>query len=248
MSPEIHHPEGVRLQKVLASAGVGSRRKCEDLIEAGRVTVNGNVMDQLGLRVDPDAVAIEVDGARINVNSSLLTVVLNKPRGVVSTMSDPEGRPDLDPYVKGYEERLFHVGRLDAETTGVLLLTNDGELANRLAHPRYGVVKTYVAKVTGRVPRDLVMQLKQGIDLEDGPVRVSDCQVLDVGKSQSLVQVQLHEGRNRIVRRMFEQVGYPVVDLVRTQFGPVKLGTMHPGELRVLTPNELGALVKEAGL
>lgn len=248
MSPEIHRPDGIRLQKVLASAGVGSRRKCEDLIEAGRVTVDGTVVDQLGIRVDPESVAIEVDGARIAVDSSLVTLVLNKPRGVVSTMSDPEGRPDLNQFVGNYTERLFHVGRLDAETTGVLLLTNHGELANRLAHPKYGVVKTYVAKVEGRVPRGIVMQLKQGVDLEDGPVRVSDCQVLDIGASQSLVQVQLHEGRNRIVRRMFQTVGFPVVDLVRTQFGPIRLGTMQPGELRELTPSEMGALIKAAGL
>lgn len=248
MDLEIHRPEGVRLQKLLAAAGLGSRRKCENIIEAGRVTVDGVVVDQLGVRVDPDAVAIEVDGERINVDTSLKTLVLNKPRGVVSTMSDPEGRPALDQFVEGLEERLFHVGRLDAETTGVLLLTNDGELANRLAHPKYGVSKTYVARVKGHVPRGLSMQLKQGVDLEDGPVRVTDCQLLDTGKSESLVQVTLHEGRNRIVRRMFEQVGFPVIDLVRTQFGPIRLGTMAPGEMRELTPTELGALVKAAGL
>ncbi|GAA5519241.1 putative RNA pseudouridine synthase Rv1711 [Demequina sediminis] len=248
MELEIHRPEGVRLQKVLASAGVGSRRKCEDLIEAGRVTVNGEVVDQLGVRVNPDEVVIAVDGARISVDSSHVTVVLNKPFGVVSTMSDPQGRPALDRYVSGYDERLFHVGRLDAETTGVLLLTNDGELANRLAHPTHGVSKVYVAKVRGRVSKHLCTQLKAGVDLDDGPVRATSCTVLDLAADSSLVQVELHEGRNRIVRRMLDKVGHPVLELVRTQFGPVRLGTMAPGEVRELTPTEVGRLMDAAGM
>ena len=248
MELEIHRPEGVRLQKVLASAGVGSRRKCEDLIEAGRVTVNGEVVDQLGVRVNPDEVVIAVDGARISVDSSHVTVVLNKPFGVVSTMSDPQGRPALDRYVSGYDERLFHVGRLDAETTGVLLLTNDGELANRLAHPTHGVSKVYVAKVRGRVSKHLCTQLKAGVDLDDGPVRATSCTVLDLAADSSLVQVELHEGRNRIVRRMLDKVGHPVLELVRTQFGPVRLGTMAPGEVRELTPTEVGQLMDAAGM
>lgn len=245
---EIHRPEGIRLQKVLAQAGVGSRRHCEDLIQAGRVSVDGQVVDQLGVRILPHEAAVEVDGKRISVDESLVTVVLNKPKGVVSTMSDPEGRPALDRYVKGYTERLFHVGRLDAETTGVLLLTNDGELANRLAHPSHGVVKVYVAKVRGRVPSTLCTTLRVGVELEDGPVRVSDCQVLDVSSSHSLVQVELHEGRNRIVRRMFDAVGFPVEELVRTQFGPIRLGTMQPGEVRLLANADIGALMAAAGL
>ena len=245
---EIHRPEGIRLQKVLASAGVGSRRACEDLIEAGRVKVNGEVVSQLGVRVDPDAVAIEVDGERVSVDSSALTIVLNKPRGVVSTMSDPEGRPSLDKYVAKYEERLFHVGRLDAETTGVLLLTNDGELANRLAHPSFGVNKVYVAKVKGQVPRSLATTLRAGVDLEDGPVRCTAASILDVGKDASLVQVELHEGRNRIVRRMMEAVGHPVLELARTQFGPIRLGTLAPGQTRELSPSEIGKLEQAAGL
>ncbi|BDZ61134.1 pseudouridine synthase [Demequina sediminis] len=233
---------------MLASAGVGSRRKCEDLIEAGRVTVNGEVVDQLGVRVNPDEVVIAVDGARISVDSSHVTVVLNKPFGVVSTMSDPQGRPALDRYVSGYDERLFHVGRLDAETTGVLLLTNDGELANRLAHPTHGVSKVYVAKVRGRVSKHLCTQLKAGVDLDDGPVRATSCTVLDLAADSSLVQVELHEGRNRIVRRMLDKVGHPVLELVRTQFGPVRLGTMAPGEVRELTPTEVGRLMDAAGM
>ena len=245
---EIHRPEGIRLQKVLASAGVGSRRSCEDLVEAGRVRVNGEVVTQLGVRVDPDLVAIDVDGERVCVDSTALTIVLNKPRGVVSTMSDPEGRPTLEKYVAKYPERLFHVGRLDAETTGVLLLTNDGELANRLAHPSFGVNKIYVAKVRGQVPRSLATTLRAGVDLDDGPVRCTGVAILDIGKDASLVQVELHEGRNRIVRRMMDAVGFPVIDLVRTQFGPIRLGTLAPGETRELSPSEIGKLQQAAGL
>lgn len=245
---EIHRPEGVRLQKVLAQAGVGSRRHCEILIEAGRVSVNGKVVDQLGIRIVPEDASVEVDGERISVDDTLVTVVLNKPKGVVSTMSDPEGRPALDKYVKDYTERLFHVGRLDAETTGVILLTNDGELANRLAHPTHGVAKVYVAKVQGQVPKSLCTTLRVGVDLDDGPVRATDCQILDVSNHHSIVQVELHEGRNRIVRRMFDAAGFPVEELVRTQFGPVRLGTLQPGEVRELGKADIGALMKAAGL
>lgn len=245
---EIHRPEGVRLQKVLAAAGVGSRRKCEDLIEAGKVSVNGETVDQLGVRIDPAACVIEVDGKRISVDTSLVTVVLNKPRGVVSTMSDPDGRPALDQFVKQYTERLFHVGRLDADTTGVLLLTNDGELANRLAHPTHGVSKLYVAKVVGRVPKTLTTTLRQGIDLDDGPVRAVECRIIDASDQHSLVEVEMHEGRNRIVRRMFDAVGHPVTELVRTRFGTITLGTLQPGQVRELSSYDIGQLQKAAGL
>ncbi|MFN3865246.1 MAG: pseudouridine synthase [Demequina sp.] len=245
---EVHRPEGVRLQKVLAAAGVGSRRKCEILIERGDVKVNGEVVDQLGVRVNPDEVVIEVKDQRISVDDSKVVAVLNKPIGVVSTMSDPQGRRSLEEFVEGFEERLFHVGRLDAETTGVLLLTNDGELANRLAHPTHGVPKVYVAKVEGRVAKSLCTALRAGVDLDDGPVRVSDCTILDVRDDASLVKVELHEGRNRIVRRMFDKAGHPVIDLVRTDFGPISLGTLQPGQVRRLGRAEVGALMKVAGL
>jgi 23S rRNA pseudouridine2605 synthase len=248
MELEIHRPEGVRLQKVLASAGIGSRRKCEEIIERGEVKVNGVVVDQLGVRVNPDEVVIEVKGKRVSVDDDHVTVVLNKPTGVVSTMNDPQGRPALDQFVKGYDERLFHVGRLDAETTGVLLLTNDGELANRLAHPSHGVPKIYVAKVKGKVPKSIGTTLRAGVELEDGPVRVTACNVKDIRGEHSLVEVELHEGRNRIVRRMFDEVGFPVVELVRTQFGPIRLGTLSPGEVRKLNREEVGELYNIAGL
>lgn len=245
---EVHRPEGVRLQKVLAAAGLGSRRKCEVLIERGLVTVDGQVVDQLGVRVQPDQVVIEVKGKRISVDESKVVAVLNKPRGVVSTMSDPQGRPSLDQFVADFDQRLFHVGRLDAETTGLLLLTNDGELANRLAHPSHGVPKTYVAKVDGAVARSLPTRLREGVELDDGPVRATDCVIMDVGKRQSLVRVELLEGRNRIVRRLLDKVGHPVIDLVRTDFGPVTLGDLKPGQVRRLNRQEVGALMSVAGL
>lgn len=246
--PEIHRPGGERLQKVLAAAGVGSRRHCEDLIDAGEVSVDGQVVTTQGLRVDPHTAVIAVRGKRVNVDSEHLTVVLNKPKGVLSTMSDPEGRPALDQYAREYDQRLFHVGRLDADTTGVLLLTNNGELANRLAHPSHGVAKVYVAQVAGQVPRSLCTTLRAGVDLDDGPVRVTDCTVRDSTPGRSLVEVELHEGRNRIVRRMFDAVGHPVEELVRVRFGPIGLGTLAPGEARVLDQDEVGALMEAAGL
>jgi 23S rRNA pseudouridine2605 synthase len=245
---QIHQPEGVRLQKVLAAAGIGSRRACEELIEAGAVRVDGQIVREQGIRVIPGAVTIEVKGKRIAVDDTRVTVALNKPKGVVSTMSDPEGRPSLDQYVKEFDERLFHVGRLDADTTGLLLLTNDGELANRLAHPTHGVEKVYVAKVAGRVPKGLGATLKAGVELDDGPVRVAECVIRDATDKFSLVEVTLHEGRNRIVRRMFEAVGFPVSELVRIQFGPVVLGQLAPGKIRVLDNEEVGSLMKAAGL
>lgn len=240
---EVHRPDGVRLQKVLAAAGLGSRRKCEVLIERGLVKVNGKVVDHLGVRVNPDEVTIEVKGKRISVDDSKVVAVLNKPRGVVSTMSDPQGRRSLDEFVADFDQRLFHVGRLDAETTGLLLLTNDGELANRLAHPSHGVPKTYVAKVEGSVARSLMTRLREGVVLDDGPVRATDCAILDVGKRESLVRVVLLEGRNRIVRRMLDNVGHPVIDLVRTDFGPISLGNLKPGQVRVLDREEVGSLM-----
>ena len=245
---EIYRPEGLRLQKVLAQAGVGSRRRCEDLIEAGKVRVNGVVVDQLGVRIEPDECVIDVDGKRVSVDTHLITVVLNKPKGVVSTMSDPEGRPSLEQFVKEYDERLFHVGRLDADTTGVLLLTNDGDLANRLAHPTHGVSKVYVAKVEGRVQKGIGTLLRKGIELDDGPVRAVDCRVLDATDHHSLVEVVMHEGRNRIVRRMFDAVGHPVLELVRTKFGPIGLGTLQSGDQRRLSNTEVGLLQQQAGL
>lgn len=243
-----HDPAGVRLQKVLAQAGYGSRRACEQIIAAGRVTVDGVVVRELGVRVDPRRAVVHVDGRRLQLDPSLVTLALNKPAGVVSTMHDPQGRPSLAQYVADRPERLFHVGRLDAETEGLLLLTNDGELANRLAHPSYEVPKTYLATVRGRVRPSLGTVLREGVELDDGPVRVDSFRVVDTAPGRTMVEVVLHEGRNRIVRRMFDAVGHPVLRLVRTQLGPVRLGRLRPGTTRVLDRDELGSLMSAVGL
>ncbi|GCD19662.1 pseudouridine synthase [Cellulomonas algicola] len=245
---DVHDPEGVRLQKVLASAGLGSRRACEELIATGRVTVDGATVRELGVRVDPVRAVIHVDGLRVQLDSSIVTLALNKPKGVVSTMHDPEGRPSIAQFVADRNERLFHVGRLDAETEGLLLLTNDGELANRLSHPSHGVAKTYLAHVEGRVAGSLAGRLTRGIELEDGLVKVDKFQVVQTTPQASLVELVLHEGRNRVVRRLLEEVGHPVTRLVRTQVGPIRLGDLKPGRTRVLSKTEVGSLMTQVGL
>ncbi|GAA4869515.1 pseudouridine synthase [Kitasatospora terrestris] len=240
-------PEGERLQKVLARAGMGSRRACEELIEQGRVEVNGVLVTEQGKRVDPQHDEIKVDGLTV-ATQSYLFFALNKPVGVVSTMEDPEGRQCLGDYVTNRETRLFHVGRLDTETEGIILLTNHGELAHRLTHPKYGVTKTYLAAITGPIPRDLGKQLERGVELEDGFARVDDFKVVsNLGKNY-LVEVTLHEGRKHIVRRLLAEVGFPVDKLVRTHFGPIALGDQKSGWLRRLTNPEVGQLMREVGL
>jgi len=245
---DVHDPEGVRLQKVLATAGLGSRRACEELIAAGRVTVDDAIVTELGVRVDPKKAVIHVDGLRVQLDTSIITIALNKPTGVVSTMHDPEGRPTIAQYVANRDERLFHVGRLDADTSGIILLTNDGELANRLSHPSHGVAKTYLAQVEGRVIPSLGGKLTRGVELEDGVVKLDKFTVVQVTPQASLVEVTLHEGRNRIVRRLFDEVGHPVVSLVRTSIGPIRLGDLKPGRTRVLSKTEVGSLMSQAGM
>lgn len=245
---DVHDPDGVRLQKVLAQAGLGSRRACEELITAGRVVVDGHRVAELGVRIDPKRNVVHVDGMRVQVDAGMVYLVLNKPRGVVSTMSDPEGRPCLGDYVADRETRLFHVGRLDVETEGLILLTNDGELANRIAHPSYGVLKIYLAEVEGQVPRDLGKRLRAGVELEDGPVKVDSFRVVDAQPGKALLEVALHEGRKHVVRRLLEAGGHPVVGLVRTQIGPLRLGDLRSGRTRVLNRVELGELMKAVDL
>jgi 23S rRNA pseudouridine2605 synthase len=245
MSPEA--VEGQRLQKVLAAAGLASRRACEVLISEGRVEVNGKVVTEQGRRVDPDTDVIRVDGARIPPPRHHAYLVLNKPRGVVSTMDDPEGRRTLADLVPDRRGRLFHVGRLDTETEGLLILTNDGEFAHRLAHPSYAVPKTYVAEVAGVVTPGVLKRLRQGITLDDGPVRPDAVKVVSTAGDRTLVKITLHEGRNRIVRRTMEAVGHPVRRLSRTGIGPVRLGTLRSGEVRELTRDELGGLLDLTG-
>lgn len=239
--------EGERLQKVLARAGMGSRRACEELIEQRRVEVNGKIVTEQGLRVDPDHDEVKVDGLTV-ATQSYLFFALNKPAGVVSTMEDPDGRQCLGDYVTNRETRLFHVGRLDTETEGIILLTNHGELAHRLTHPRYGVKKTYLAAIQGPLPRDLGKQLKNGIELEDGWARADHFRVVQNTGKNYLVEVTLHEGRKHIVRRMLAEAGFPVDKLVRTGFGPIPLGDQKSGWLRRLTNTEVGMLMREVDL
>ncbi|GAA1259704.1 pseudouridine synthase [Oryzihumus leptocrescens] len=245
---DVHDPDGVRLQKLLAAAGVGSRRTCENLIAAGRVEVDGQVVTELGVRVDPVRQTVHVDGERVQLDESRLYLAFNKPLGVVSTMSDDLGRPSVGDYVLNRKERLFHVGRLDADTEGLLLLTNDGDLAHRLQHPAYGVPKTYLAQVPGPVARDVGKRLRAGIDLEDGPVKVDSFKLVDSAPGKALVEVILHEGRKHVVRRLLEAVGHPVITLVRTDVGPIHLGDLKPGRIRALSRDEVGKLYSAAGL
>ncbi|ART69688.1 pseudouridine synthase [Mycobacterium dioxanotrophicus] len=243
--------EGVRLQKVLSQAGIASRRVAERMITDGRVEVDGRVVTELGTRVDPAVAEIRVDGSRIVLDDTLVYLAINKPRGMHSTMSDDRGRPcvgDLVEHRVRGNQKLFHVGRLDADTEGLLLLTNDGELAHRLMHPSFEVPKTYVATVLGTVPRGLGKKLRAGIELEDGPARVDDFAVVDTLPGKTMVKVVLHEGRNRIVRRLLAAVDYPVQELVRTEIGTVSLGDQRPGSIRALSRKEVGELYQAVGL
>jgi 23S rRNA pseudouridine2605 synthase len=243
--------QGIRLQKVLSQAGIASRRAAEKLIMDGRVEVDGQLVTELGTRVDPDVAVIRVDGARVVVDDSLVYLALNKPRGMYSTMSDDRGRPCIGDLVERRvrgNKKLFHVGRLDADTEGLILLTNDGELAHRLMHPSREVPKTYLATVTGSVPRGLGKKLRAGIELEDGLARVDDFAVVDAIPGKTLVRLTLHAGRNRIVRRLLAAVGYPVEALVRTDIGAVSLGEQRPGSIRPLRRDEIGQLYKAVGL
>jgi 23S rRNA pseudouridine2605 synthase len=241
-------PGGARLQKVLAAAGVGSRRHCEELIGEGRVEVDGEVVRRYGARVDPEHQVIRVDGRRIPSSEKLVYVALNKPAGVLTSMSDSRGRKTIADLLPGEGERLFHVGRLDYDTEGLMLLTNDGELAHRLAHPRYGVLKTYLADVPGPLPRDLGRRLMSGVELDDGPAAADKFRVIERAGHRALVEITLHEGRKHIVRRMLAAVGHPVSRLVRTQVGPVSLGSLRPGATRKLTTKEIGDLYAAVGL
>lgn len=244
--------EGERLQKVLAKAGVASRRAAEEMIAAGRVEVDGRIVREQGLRVDPQNAVVRVDGTRVVVRDELVHLVLNKPKGWQSTMSDDLGRPCVGDIVAeriAAGQRLFHVGRLDADTEGLLLLTNDGEMAHRLMHPSFEVPKTYLATVNGEVNYRLVnKRLRDGVELEDGPAKVDKFVLLEAHEGRSLVKLVLHEGRKHIVRRLLDEVGHPVVRLVRTHLGPVALGDQRPGTLRVLGRDEIGKLYEAVQL
>ncbi|MEY4039727.1 MAG: hypothetical protein RLZZ52_595 [Actinomycetota bacterium] len=239
-------PEGIRIQKVMAAAGVASRRVAENMIAAGRVAVNGQQVTEPGLRVDPEVDEVTVDGVPVQVDTSKRYIILNKPVGVVSSMADDRGRPDLSDFTRDYEERLFYVGRLDQDTSGLLILTNDGDLAHVLAHPSFGVTKTYIAKVRGKVTPQTLSKLTTGFDLSDGFIQADKARLLSASTNGDfcLVEITLHSGRNRIVRRMLKEVGHPVIELVRRAFGPLHLGTLPVGHMRDLTKIELGEVLK----
>jgi 23S rRNA pseudouridine2605 synthase len=257
-STDPHDPEGVRLQKVLAAAGIGSRRKCEELIDEGRVTVDGKRVREQGMRVDPDKAVITVDGDRIVTKKDMVYLALHKPRGVVSAMSDDPnagdvkaGRPPVretiadlvaDRLDRG--ERLFHVGRLDLDSEGLLLLTNDGELGHRLSHPSYKVPKVYMVEVLGPVGKDILRAMRKGVELDDGRAKVDEVRVLDAAGNRVLLEITIHEGRNRIIRRMMDQLERPASRLVRLSMGGVQLGTLRAGRVRHLTRVEISALHK----
>jgi 23S rRNA pseudouridine2605 synthase len=239
---------GVRLQKVLAAAGVASRRASEVLISEGRVEVNSEVVLEQGRRVDPERDVIRVDGSRIPPPRRHRYLALNKPRGVVATMNDPEGRRTVaDLIAEGSNERLFHVGRLDTDTEGLLILTNDGDFAHRLAHPSFQVPKTYIAEVTGVVGEQTLRGLRRGITLEDGPVQPTSVKIVSEAGDKTLLKITIQEGRNRIVRRTMEAIGHPVRRLSRIGIGPVRLGNLKVGEYRDLTREELGGLLDLTG-
>jgi 23S rRNA pseudouridine2605 synthase len=228
--------DGVRLQKVLAQAGLGSRRTAEQLIESRRVRVNGEVA-VLGRRVDPDADLIEVDGAAIGTRAGLVHLLLHKPAGYLTTVSDPHGRPTVMELLPT-EPQLHPVGRLDADSEGLLIVTNDGELTHRLTHPSFGVDKEYLVEVEGLPSRGAVRRLHDGVELDDGVTAPAKVAVL----GDHLLRITIHEGRNRQVRRMCEAVGHPVVRLVRTRIGPITDRTLQPGTWRALTQDEVRAL------
>jgi len=240
-------PDGPqRLQKVLAAAGIGSRRACEELIAAGRVTVDGRVAD-LGDRADASTAVIHVDGERIVTDSRRVYLAINKPAGVVSTMADEKGRAALADFLGNVPQRVYHVGRLDQDSEGLLLLTNDGSLAHKLMHPSYEVAKTYLAEVSGPVRAAVRRQLLDGVELEDGPAAVDSFRVVDSVGGRALVEVVLHEGRKHIVRRLLDEVGHPVRRLIRTAIGPIKLGDLKPGRTRRLGRAEVAALFAAVG-
>src|SRR5574341_355609 len=239
-----------RLQKIIARAGLASRREAERWIEEGRVTVNGTVVRKLGTQADPVNDSIKVDGKRIRAQTAPLYYAFHKPAGVITTLNDPQHRPDLTPYLArlGERRRVYPVGRLDSNTTGLLLLTNDGELALRLSHPRFGVKKIYRVKLSACPPLEDFARLRQGIRLEDGMTAPARARVVEKLKTNAWVEIEVHEGRKREVRRMFEALGYFVEKLVRIRLGPVRLGPLAPGEIRPLSVQEIAALKKSVGL
>jgi 23S rRNA pseudouridine2605 synthase len=230
----------IRLNKIIADAGIASRRAADQLILEGRVSVDGQVVLQLGNKFDPEISDIKVDGESLNVNKSKTYLAFHKPAGVISTMSDPEGRSNLGDYFKDRKDRLYHVGRLDKDSEGLILLTNDGELAHRATHPSYGLEKRYLVEIEGEFNKQLSDQLLQGVRLEDGLARaVKVVHARAVSKNHHWVEITIHEGRYHIIRRLIESLGLKVMRLIRLDFGPITLGEMKPGRHRVLNSQEM---------
>lgn len=246
-----------RLQKYLARCGVGSRRACEELISAGRVLVNGELVTRLGTTVDPEQDIVTVDGAPVVPESKFVYIALNKPKGVLTSASDQYGRPVVTDLVSNIPQRVFPVGRLDMDSEGLLLLTNDGELAYRLTHPKYQVPKTYLVAALGELNSQSVRRLKSGVELEDGVTSPAEVKRYSPGKSQATITrhaecsywfVTIHEGRKRQVRRMFDAIGHPVRELLRVRFGPIPLRDLAPGSYKLLSREEVEQLRREVGM
>jgi 23S rRNA pseudouridine2605 synthase/16S rRNA pseudouridine516 synthase len=233
-----------RIQKILAKAGIASRREAERMMVEGRVTINGTVVNTLGFKVDPLLGHIKVDGKRITLNEPHVTLLLHKPKGYLSTVKDPKGRPTVIDLIKKMKWRIYPVGRLDFNAEGLLLLTNDGNLAYRLSHPGFSIPRTYLVKVAGIPDEKKLSQLKKGMMLEDGRVKVVSYRKIRHGRNNSWIEVVLTEGRNHLVKRMFLAIGHPVLKLKRVQFGPFQLGDLPVGQFRHLTPMEMENLKK----
>jgi 23S rRNA pseudouridine2605 synthase len=239
---DVHIEDGVRLQKVLAMAGVGSRRACEKLIETGVVEVDGNIVLELGTRIDPNRSVVRVNGERISFSESMITVALNKPTGVLSAMSDPRGRICLTDIVGDRYGRLFHIGRLDSDSEGLILMTNDGDLAETISHPKNEIPKTYIVTVKGKLMNGTLQKMIKGFELEDGFTKFDKARLIGTNDTISVAEVVLHSGKNRIVRRMFDHFDFTVTALVRTQIGSIRLGDLPLGKTRVLGEPEIASL------
>ncbi len=235
-----------RLQRILARAGIASRREAEKIIKEGRVTVNGKVITQMGFKADPDKDFLKVDGKRIDRFEPTVTILLNKPKGYVSTVKDPKGRPTVIDLLKRIKWRLYPVGRLDYDAEGLLFLTNDGELAYKLSHPKFLVPRTYMVKVSGVPEEKELLRLKKGVMLEDGIAKAVSCKIIGFRDKNCWIKITVTEGRNRLIKRMFLAIGHPVLKLKRIQFGSIKLGRLPRGEFRFLTNEEVKSL-KEIG-